>query len=186
MAIPSQIDDDLGPLDREHITRFIQRIGRNLSAQSGRLLEIGPQERSIVRESFANHINETFDIVDTYNPTHVGDITNHNVFIPNETYDCIVCMEVLEHTLDPFAAVRELRRMLKHGGHLLVSAPLNWRIHGPIPDCWRFTEHGFKVLPGISTSLRSISWKRQAGHCSQSTTMCWRKPTNRNGPVTVI
>jgi hypothetical protein len=25
-------------------------------------------------------------------------------------------------------------------------APLNWRIHGPIPDCWRFTEFGWKVL----------------------------------------
>ena len=30
--------------------------------------------------------------------------------------------------------------------YLLVSAPLNWRIHGPVPDCWRFTEHGWKVL----------------------------------------
>ncbi len=55
-------------------------------------------------------------------------------------------MEILEHTIDPFGAVKEMRRILKHEGYLLVSAPLNWRIHGPIPDCWRFTEHGFKVL----------------------------------------
>lgn len=146
MAIPSKIDDDLGPLAREHITRFIQRIGEKLSTQPGIVLEIGPQDRSVVRESFTSYIHETFDIVDTYGPTHVGDITKHNAIIPDETYDCVVCMEVLEHTLDPFAAIRELRRILKHGGYLLVSAPLNWRIHGPIPDCWRFTEHGFKVL----------------------------------------
>jgi SAM-dependent methyltransferase len=55
-------------------------------------------------------------------------------------------MEVIEHTLDPFGAIHEMRRILKHGGLLLISAPLNFRIHGPIPDCWRFTEHGFKVL----------------------------------------
>jgi hypothetical protein len=35
---------------------------------------------------------------------------------------------------------------LKHEGYLLLSAPLNWRIHGPIPDCWRITEFGWKVL----------------------------------------
>jgi hypothetical protein len=55
-------------------------------------------------------------------------------------------LNVLEHTLDPFNAIKELRRIIKHEGYLLLSAPLNWRIHGPIPDCWRFTEHGWKVL----------------------------------------
>ena len=39
-----------------------------------------------------------------------------------------------------------LRRILRHRVFLLISAPLNFRIHGPIPDNWRFTEHGFKVL----------------------------------------
>jgi hypothetical protein len=55
-------------------------------------------------------------------------------------------MEVLEHCLQPFDAIKELRRMLKDGGILVLSSPLNWRIHGPIPDCWRFTEHGYRVL----------------------------------------
>lgn len=146
MATVSKFDEETGSLAREHITQFLQRIGKDLSPQSGRLLEIGPQDRDVVRKSFENYTHETFDIVDTYKPTHVGDITMRNHSIPDETYDCVIGMEVLEHTLDPFAAVREMRRILKHGGYLLVSAPLNWRIHGPIPDCWRFTEHGFKVL----------------------------------------
>ena len=146
MATASKFDEDTGPITREHVDQFLRRVGKDLSSRSGRLLEIGPQDRPIVRQSFENYTHETFDIVDTYKPTHVGNITKRNDFIPDETYDCVVGMEVLEHTLDPFAAVREMRRILKHGGYLLVSAPLNWRIHGPIPDCWRFTEHGFKVL----------------------------------------
>jgi len=24
--------------------------------------------------------------------------------------------------------------------------PFNFRIHGPLPDCWRFTEHGLREL----------------------------------------
>ena len=146
MATVSQFDEETGVMARAHINDFVRRVAASLSGSTGKLLEIGPQERSLVRECFAGFAVETFDIVDTYKPTHVGDITRHNPAIPDSAYDCVVGMEVLEHTLDPFGGVREMRRILRDGGHLLVSAPLNWRIHGPIPDCWRFTEHGFKVL----------------------------------------
>ncbi|WP_244127972.1 hypothetical protein [Burkholderia gladioli] len=40
------------------------------------------------------------------------------------------------------AAAKEIRRVLRDEGWQLISAPLNWRIHGPTPDCWRITEHG--------------------------------------------
>lgn len=146
MATPSQFDNDTFDLARDHINAFIARTAEKLSSQKGKLLEIGSQDRSVVRECFKNFDIESFDIVDTYKPDHVGDITKHNSSIADSTYDCVACLEVLEHTLNPFEAVKELRRILKHEGYLLVSAPLNWRIHGPIPDCWRFTEHGWKAL----------------------------------------
>lgn len=146
MAVVSQMDMELLLLLREHITHFLQRTGKRMGTHSGKLLEIGPQGRSQVQQYFNSFDIDTFDIVDTYNPTIVGDITKHNVQIPADTYDLVVCMDVIEHTLDPFGAVREMRRILKQGGILLISAPLNLRIHGPIPDCWRFTEHGFMTL----------------------------------------
>jgi SAM-dependent methyltransferase len=146
MSTVSKFDEETGPIIRQHIHDFIVKTAADLASNTGTLLEVGPQERSTVREYFRNYSIDTFDIVDTYKPTHVGDLTRRNDFIPDAHYDCVVCLEVLEHTLEPFAAVREMRRILKDGGYLLVSAPLNWRIHGPIPDCWRFTEHGFKAL----------------------------------------
>ncbi len=146
MATVSPMDEDFLRRGREHITGFLERTALRLSDASGRLLEIGPQDRREVRDRFRNYAIDTFDIVDTYAPTYVGDITKHNDCIPDGAYDCVVCMDVLEHTLDPFGAIRELRRILKHGGFLLTGAPLNFRIHGPIPDCWRFTEHGLRVL----------------------------------------
>jgi SAM-dependent methyltransferase len=140
------MDADFSVMVRAHISRFLQRVAQTPPIQPGRLLEIGPQDRSEVQQCFVNWAMDSLDIVGTYHPTHIGDITKRNDSIPNETYDCVVCMEVIEHTLDPVGAIREIRRILKHGGLLLISAPLNLRIHGPIPDCWRFTEHGFKVL----------------------------------------
>jgi SAM-dependent methyltransferase len=88
----------------------------------------------------------TLDLSEDDHPDIVGDITKTNIHIPPNSFDAILCTEVLEHVVDPFAAVRELRRITKKGGYLLVTTPLNARIHGPIPDCWRFTEFGLKVL----------------------------------------
>ena len=71
---------------------------------------------------------------------------NNENKIPNETFGIVVCTEVLEHTLNPFAAVNEIHRILKNNGLLLMTTPFNFRIHGPLPDCWRSTEHGIKAL----------------------------------------
>jgi SAM-dependent methyltransferase len=146
MATPSKFDNDTFQLARDHLQHFVKKTAEQLRGESGRLLEVGPQERSLVRESFHNFAVDTFDIVDTYGPTLVGDITKVNDFIADSAYDCVVCMEVIEHTLNPFDTIKEIRRVLKHEGYLLISAPLNWRIHGPSPDCWRITEHGWNAL----------------------------------------
>lgn len=146
MATPSKFDNDTFQLARDHLNAFVARTAARLAGESGRLLEVGPQDRSKVRECFENFKVDTFDIVDTYQPAIVGDITKENASIADSAYDCVVCLEVIEHTLNPFDTVKEIRRILKDGGHLLISAPLNWRIHGPTPDCWRITEHGWNVL----------------------------------------
>jgi len=146
MISPSKFDQDTYELCREHLNKFIEKSARNLSGQNIKVLEIGAQGRSDVSKYFGNSTIETLDIVNDHNPTYLGDITKFNDHIPDSSFDIICCLEVLEHTLNPFSAVVELRRLLKDGGYLLASAPLNWRIHGPIPDCWRFTEFGWRVL----------------------------------------
>lgn len=146
MATVSKFDEETGPISREHTNNFIRKTAASLAACTGKLLELGPQERSLVRECFTNYSIDTFDIVEPTNPPMSATSPDGTTLSRMRLTDCVVCMEVLEHTLDPFGAVREMRRILKDGGYLLVSAPLNSRIHGPIPDCWRFTEHGFKVL----------------------------------------
>ncbi len=146
MTLPSQFDNDTFEPAREHLNNFIQRCSEKLSSNDKLLLEIGPQKRSEVQKNFKLCKIETLDIVDDYKPNIIGDITQFNEHIEDSKYDIITCLEILEHTVNPFLAINELRRILKHDGYLLLSAPLNWRIHGPAPDCWRITEFGWKVL----------------------------------------
>lgn len=51
--------------------------------------------------------------------------------IPAEdgSFDVILCTEVLEHVPAPLDAIREMARLLKPGGRLLLTAPLGSGIH---------------------------------------------------------
>ena len=51
----------------------------------------------------------------------VGDITS--IPEPDASFDAILCVEVLEHVPDPLAALRELGRLLKPNGQLILTAP---------------------------------------------------------------
>lgn len=146
MIIPSKFDNDTFLIARDHLNSFINRVAEGNDTDNKKLLEIGPQERSEVKKAFNKCQIETLDLVPDYNPDIIGDITKYNSHIPDSTYDIVTCLEILEHTINPFSAIEELRRITMDGGLVLFSAPLNWRIHGPVPDCWRFTEFGWKVL----------------------------------------
>lgn len=57
----------------------------------------------------------------------VSDITA--IPVPDASFDAVMCTEVLEHVPDPVAALRELNRVLKPGGHLLITAPFTSLTH---------------------------------------------------------
>lgn len=134
-------------LIRDNVTRFLRRVGEQYGAGQRRLLDIAPQIHEGARPFFPASVTvETFDINPASGATWIGDICSHNTKLPDNNFDLIVCTEVLEHVLQPFAAVSELRRLLRPSGFLFVTVPFNFRIHGPLPDCWRFTEHGLRAL----------------------------------------
>jgi len=51
----------------------------------------------------------------------VSDIVN--IPVPNESYDAIMCIEVLEHIPAPIKAIKEFNRILKKNGQLIITAP---------------------------------------------------------------
>jgi SAM-dependent methyltransferase len=70
-------------------------------------------------------------------------------------FDAVLCIEVLEHVADPFAAARELQRVVRPGGRILVTVPFLAQYHGKsaashshdaYPDYWRYTHEGLKLI----------------------------------------
>jgi SAM-dependent methyltransferase len=57
------------------------------------------------------------------NPVMAGDL--ERLDLPDAAFDAAVCAEVLEHLDDDAAALRELHRVLRPGGLLLLTVPAN-------------------------------------------------------------
>ena len=81
---------------------------------------------------------------------------------PADAFDGIVLTEVLEHCVDPKAALAEVFRVLKPGGLLLVTSPFLWADHRTedYPDYWRFTEQAWALLLQAFTdvTITPCSW----------------------------
>jgi SAM-dependent methyltransferase len=131
-----------GPAD-EHWTRIVlnREISREIEA-------LEPHRRTAVEISGDAHASRGwrsyeilayphFDVCAPLDPDH-------------QRYDVVLCEQVLEHVVDPCAAVANLRRLCAPGGHVIVATPFLLRIHElPIYamyDYWRFTPRGLRTL----------------------------------------
>lgn len=122
---------------------------RNASGGPPLLLDVAPQDHKGATPFFSGITVATLDIDMASGASYIADLCDRDAIarlIGSSVFDFIVCTEVLEHTRQPFDATQSIFDLLKPGGLAFVSTPYNFRIHGPLPDCWRFTEHGLREL----------------------------------------
>lgn len=61
-------------------------------------------------------------------------------------FDTVICNQVLEHVPDPARLLCEAARVLKPGGHLLLTTPQTWGLHLEPYDFYRYTKYGLAHL----------------------------------------
>lgn len=87
-------------------------------------------------------------LTDRSTPDVVGSATD--IPLDDAGFDTVVSTEVLEHVPDPLKALREMYRVLKPGGHLILSTPMYWPRHEVPYDYFRYPYDGLLHL--IKTS----------------------------------
>ena len=70
----------------------------------------------------------------------------YDTTLSDESIDTILSSAVLEHLERPWDAVKEMYRVLKRGGYVILTAPLFWHLHEEPRDFYRYTKHGLKYL----------------------------------------
>jgi SAM-dependent methyltransferase len=77
--------------------------------------------------------------------------------LPDQSVDTVLATQTLEHVYDFERYLRDCYRLLKTGGHLVISVPMQWRHHEVPYDFWRFTRYGLtRKLMDIGFEIDSI------------------------------
>lgn len=128
-----------------------------------RVLDVGagtcPYRANFAHCEYKTHDFKKYEGVKLGNTSKYGridyesDITD--LPVPDASFDVVLCTEVLEHVPHPEDALREMGRVLKPGGRLLLTAPLGSGLHqlpyhyygGFTPEWYRhfLPEFGFEV-----------------------------------------
>ncbi|MAH43095.1 hypothetical protein CL614_05235 [archaeon] len=73
------------------------------------------------------------------------EIKNNKTKLKKNSFDIAICTEVVEHEKEPNKVLKEINRILKKNGHLILTAPFMVPEHEE-RDYWRYTLKGLKTL----------------------------------------
>lgn len=127
--------------DKQRIVSFISEEAAKLSP-GARVLDAGAGQRPFA-PLFARQRYESCDMPGGfYKQKHDFECFCDSIPQPANTYDAVINTQVLEHVPDPLAVLREFQRILKPGGIILLSLPLNAPLHGEPWHFFHFTHYG--------------------------------------------
>ena len=130
--------------DTEVVIRNILENKLKESKDEQLFLDIGARDG--IKSTLAQGYKYTgMDISPKSDDIIAGDICNC-LNIPDNTYDVVFSMDVLEHVKYPWDASKESLRITKPGGLIIHRTLFSYRYH-PCPiDYWRFTSQGLEFL----------------------------------------
>lgn len=148
---------------RNRLERYLRRV---LPLLEGPILDIGSG-------------NRRYDYLMKETPTAIDTIENKEkkvlygnatkLSFPGDSFQSVVCIEVLEYIDKPQEALDEMYRVMKKGGVLVLSVPFLFRVHG---DRFRFTPLqlrdmffrfeivSFNTVGGWYTTILTIVWNK--------------------------
>src|ERR1043166_4437153 len=129
--------------------RLVREIVKLRDHATGLILDIGcgsKPYRCVFEGRVSGHVG--IDVPTSLHPQGAVDAYSTALTLPfrAQSFDFVLCTEVLEHVSDPFAAMQEIGRVLKHGAKALVTTPFMYRVHEVPIDFFRYTAFAHRAL----------------------------------------
>lgn len=152
-------EDDDYYLYRKHMFEFSQQICKFLNKnKSLKVLEIGPStalygekvfpqlDTSVIQKTcLKNNIYyKTLDIDKSAQADYIGSV--EDLSFVDEKFDVVIMIGILEHVQKVWQVPEQLHKVTNEGSTLFLNTPYMFKVHGPVPDCWRFSEYGYRTL----------------------------------------
>jgi len=146
-----------GSMDRERLlAAALERMGLRQKGQEYRVLQIAPSPalNRWLREQCPNVAYETCDLNTEGVDVH-ADLQGLSA-VPDGRYDLILCSHVLEHVRDDRRALREMKRILKEDGCILLLVPVDLGFSG-VDEAWGLSEEENQRRFGQGDRVRRYS-----------------------------
>lgn len=147
-----------------HRNRLERLLKVQLPKLEGTVLDIGSRNRRY--DYLLKQVPTAIDLVENKDKgVRQGDVTA--IPFPDQTFDAVMCIEVLEYVATPEKAIAEIYRVLKPGGMLVLSVPFMFKAH---EDKLRYTDlhlrdlmvgfalKEFYAVGGSYTVVMTILW----------------------------
>jgi SAM-dependent methyltransferase len=134
---------------------IMEQIRRAAPRARGRLLDVGcgdkPYEaifRPFVSEYVGIEHEAVFASTNASAAERKPDLYYDGNVLPfaDGSFDTVLSIQVLEHTPRPQPLLREMARVLRADGLLILSAPFSGRLHEEPYDYFRYTPHGLRAM----------------------------------------
>lgn len=104
------------------------------------------------------------EIAETEIKNSKHDVLYDGVNLPfnDSSFDTVLCFEVIEHVKEPHKFIREMARVLKNRGTLILSSPQDIFPHGIPNDYYRYTKYGLEFL-AKDAGLEPVKYLKTTG-----------------------
>ena len=154
---------------RVHLAQWLQGEAQRAAADFGRfrVLDIGCGRKPYF-PYFAHNADEYVGVdIDIDNPMADLHAPVEDLPVEDDSFEVVLCTQVLEHCGDPDQAVTELHRVTAPGGRVLASTH-GAQVYHPSPeDHWRWTHTGLELL-----FLRNAGWRSVTVQPAGGTATC--------------
>ncbi len=134
--------------------------------KASKVLEIGPTgypshySMLVEREEIKWHTLDISNECISGGEKNEFHITSNNEFkypIADNQFDIVLSGQVMEHVTKIWVWIKELERIIKPGGKIIIISPISWPYHKAPSDCWRIYPDGMKALVEDFSNLEIIS-----------------------------
>lgn len=135
-----------------HLKLKVEIISDETKSFTGKLLDLGCGKMPYKKIINKNVLIKEYVGVDIKNDIYQKDIEPDfywdGLSLPfqENSFDCAIIIEVLEHVPDATVVLKEVFRVLKPGAQVLITVPFLWNLHDVPHDEFRYTPFSLRRI----------------------------------------